>query len=114
MTLPVLPEQFADISHLVAQWARPSENERSEIRWAASKEDFKSLYDEMMPRLDAVLAYLSQYPVDDMPDGVRNLFMLSCAFAEASPHHELYGGSSAVPYSFDARRFVRSGGDGIS
>lgn len=26
--------------------------------------------------------------------------------AEAAPHHELYGGSPQVPFSFDARRFV--------
>lgn len=114
MTLAILPEKFADISHLVDTWARPSENARSEIRWTASKEDFQSLYDQMMPRLDDVLQTLSAYPADDMPADVRNLFMLACAFAEASPHHELYNGSSAVPYSFDARRFVRTDGDSIS
>ncbi|KEQ52128.1 hypothetical protein [Sphingobium chlorophenolicum] len=111
MTHPTLPAPFADLAPFAAQWARPSENARSEIRWSASKDDFKALYDAMMPRLDDILALLSQHPATGMPEDVHNLFLLACAFAEASPHHELYGGSSAVPYSFDARRFVRTDGD---
>ncbi|WP_176593413.1 hypothetical protein [Sphingobium sp. EM0848] len=111
MTNPLLPAPFTDLAPLAAHWARPSENERSEIRWSASAADFRALYEAMMPRLDDILALLSQHPATDMPEDVRNLFLLACAFAEASPHHELYGGSSAVPYSFDARRFVRTDGD---
>lgn len=111
MTHPILPAPFADLAPLAAHWARPSENERSEIRWSASPAEFKALYEAMMPRLDDILRLLSNHPASGMPEEVHNLFLLACAFAEASPHHELYGGSSAVPYSFDARRFVRTDGD---
>nr|WP_087573107.1 hypothetical protein [Sphingomonas sp. CDS-1] len=111
MTNPILPAPFADLAPFAAHWARPSENERSEIRWTATAADFKALYDAMMPRLDEILRLLSDHPAAGMPEDVHNLFLLACAFAEASPHHELYSGSSAVPFSFDARRFVRMDGD---
>ncbi|GAY23973.1 hypothetical protein [Sphingobium fuliginis] len=111
MTDLILPAPFADLAPLAAHWARPSENERSEIRWSASAADFRALYEAMMPCLDAILRLLSEHPASGMPEDVHNLFLLACAFAEASPHHELYGGSSAVPFSFDARRFVRMDGD---
>ncbi|WP_327753924.1 hypothetical protein VVT58_19580 (plasmid) [Sphingobium sp. SJ10-10] len=111
MTNPILPAPFADLAPLAAHWARPSENERSEIRWTTTAADFKALYDAMMPRLDEILRLLSDHPATGMPEDVHNLFLLACAFAEASPHHELYSGSSAVPFSFDARRFVRMDGD---
>ncbi len=111
MTSLPLPAQFSELAPLAVHWARPSENQRSEIRWSASADDFRTLYEAMMPRLEDILSLLSGHPVTDMPDDVHNLYLLACAFAEASPHHELYGGSNAVPFSFDARRFVRTDGD---
>lgn len=111
MTSLPLPARFAELAPLAALWARPSENARSEIRWSASAEDFRTLYEAMMPRLADILELLSGHPAAGMPEDVHNLYLLACAFAEASPHHELYGGSNAVPFSFDAQRFVRTDGD---
>lgn len=111
MTNSTLPAQYANLEPFAAHWARPTENERSEIRWTASADEFEALYEAMMPCLDEILGILSGYPVSGMPEDVHNLYLLACAFAEASPHHELYGGSNAVPFSFDARRFVRTDGD---
>jgi hypothetical protein len=102
----VLPAAYQDLATLAARWARGTELMRGEIRLAASAADFAEFYDAMMPRLDAILDQLSQYQLNTMPSDVRYLFDLTCAFAEASPHHELYSGSAAVPHSFDAKRFV--------
>jgi hypothetical protein len=107
----VLPAGFEDLAPLAQQWARPSENARSDVRWGASSEAFAAFYTAFMPRLDAVLAYLLAFPPTGMPDEARSLFDLTCAFAEAAPHHELYGGSARVPNSFDARRFVPAHGN---
>ncbi|MDE8651997.1 hypothetical protein [Novosphingobium album (ex Liu et al. 2023)] len=106
-----LPEGFADLAELAARWARPTENARSAIRWTASAEDFAALHAAMMPRLDAVLARLEGCPLDGMDSAETRLFCLAAAFAEAAPHHELYGGSAEVPHSFSARRFVPGHGD---
>lgn len=106
-----LPDAFADLEPVAARWAFPTENQRSEIRWNATAADFAAFYDAVMPRIEAILAHLAQYPVDTMPDDAHRLFHLACAFAEAAPHHELYGGNPQVPFSFDARRFVPAHGN---
>lgn len=102
----LLPKGFEDLGELAAHWARPTESERDIIRWSATADDFFRLHSMLMPRLDAVLALLEQCPTDGMDETQTNLFCLAAAFAEAAPHHELYGGSAEVPHSFSARRFV--------
>lgn len=107
----LLPPAFADLAPLASIWARPTENARSEIRWAASAADFAAFYQAVMPRLTGILDTLSRVPLDGMDEAQTNLFCLAAAFAEAAPHHELYGGSPDVPFSFSARRFVPGHGD---
>ncbi|MCP5379301.1 MAG: hypothetical protein H6915_01215 [Novosphingobium sp.] len=109
-----MPRGFEDLAGLAAEWAGPSENARSEVRWNASAADFKAFYDAMMPRLPDVLAELGRTTLEEMDIARTNLFSLAAAFAEAAPHHELYGGSSEVPFSFSARRFVPGHGDACS
>ncbi|WP_229517067.1 hypothetical protein [Paraburkholderia terrae] len=106
-----LPEAFADLTDAAAHWAKPTEYQRSTLRWNASKEDFAVLYNTIMPRLDAILSYMESLPVKPVQEEDRNLYWLACAFAEASPHHELYEGSAQVPHSFVAERFVAAHGD---
>ena len=108
---PILPAGFDDLKPLAAQWARATEAQRNQIRWNADADAFASFYNVMMPRLDAALAHLSGCPAKGMDEPSLNLFNLVAAFAEASPHHELYGGSPDVPFSFSARRFVPGHGD---
>jgi hypothetical protein len=109
-----LPSGFADLAPFARTWARPTENARSEIRWSAGAAEFAAFYDAMMPRLPAMLDYLGQVPLQGMDEAQTNLFCLAAAFAEAAPHHELYGGSPDVPFSFSARRFVPGHGDRAS
>lgn len=106
-----LPGRFEDLAPLVATWARPTENARSKIRWSAGPEDFSDFYEVMLPRLPEILDYLATVPLEGMDEADTNLFCLAAAFAEAAPHHELYGGSADVPFSFSARRFVPGHGD---
>lgn len=113
-TIPTLPGEFADLAELASHWGRPTENARSAIRWSASAADFASFYAAMMPRLDAILAYLSSVSLGELTDEDATLFGLAAAFAEAAPHHELYKGSADVPFSFSARRFVPGHGGQIS
>ena len=106
-----LPPAFAALASFARIWARPTENARSELRWAASPADFAALYQAVMPRLPEILGYLATVPLEGMDEAQCNLFCLAAAFAEAAPHHELYGGSPDVPFSFSARRFVPGHGD---
>jgi hypothetical protein len=111
MQTVVMPSAFAELVPLAAKWALPTENQRSQIRWNASLEDFSRLYQAVMPRLPEIMALLASYPVDNVPAEMRSLYLLTCAFAEAAPHHELYKGSNQVPHSFEASRFRAMHGD---
>lgn len=107
----ILPDAFADLAPFARLWSGATENERNAVRYAASPAEFAAFHDALFPRLNALLGYLhdcSARPDDPLQ---RNALMLACAYAEAAPHHELYGGSNEVPYSFDARRFVADHGD---
>jgi hypothetical protein len=106
-----LPAQFADLAPFLAEWALPTEAERSQRRWRSSKTEFEAFYAAMMPRLPDILAYLGGIPVVDTPADAVPLLYLTLAFAETAPHVELYRGSAQVPHSFDPRRFVASHGD---
>lgn len=107
----LLPPGFEDLEPLVERWARPTEAARNAIRYEADAADFADFHARMMPRLEALFALLQQCgPHPDDPAHYRALQLL-CAFAEAAPHHDLYGGNPQVPFSFDARRFTPDHGD---
>lgn len=106
-----LPDAFADLQPFAQVWSRPTENQRNAVRYAASAAEFAAFHAALLPRLEALLTYLRDCPASPEDPLQRNALMLACAYAEAAPHHELYGGSNAVPFSFDARRFVADHGD---
>lgn len=106
-----LPDAFTDLTPFARIWARPTENARNAVRYSASAAEFAAFQKALLPRLEALLAYLQDCPVHPEDAMQRNALMLACAYAEAAPHHELYGGSNEVPFSFDARRFVAEHGD---
>jgi hypothetical protein len=108
-----LPTGFGELDALADRWALPTENARSAVRWHCRPEDFRTLYAAVMPRLDEILALLGGYPADAMPEDIHRLFLLACAFAEASPHHELYADSPEVPFSFAAQRVHAVHGDTV-
>lgn len=110
MTASALPAQFAALEPFVAHWAQPTEDARSQRRWTATPAEFQAFYDAALPHIEAILALLDQYPFGAVPPELRPLYHLALAFAEASPHVELYKGDSQVPYSFDPSRFVATHG----
>ncbi len=106
-----LPAEFSDLERLVPTWALETENKRSEIRWHSTPADFQDIYDAMLGRIDEIMDYLDGKGFDGLDDESRTLYHLALAFAEASPHVEMYKGDSKVPNSFDAERVVAAHGD---
>src|SRR4051812_5044071 len=86
----ILQSEFPDLVPWAAEWALPTENARSARRWRASKSDFDGFYTAMLPRLAAVLARLHTISAKEIPQEARSLLYLAMAFAEASPHVEMY------------------------
>ena len=106
-----LPVQFQDLEAYVEEWALASENERTRKRWASTADDFRTVYDAMVPRIEEILIYLDRLPVDDLPADAATLFHLALALAEMAPHVEFYHGAAKVPHSFDAQRMLATRGD---
>ena len=59
-----LPAEFADLEPF-AGLGLPSERERYAKRIASSMDELQAFYDAAFPRLEAAIAYLDQFPLDD-------------------------------------------------
>lgn len=79
-----LPAPFADLQPWVAAWALPTERERYFLLHTTTLETLRSFYDAMLPRMDAILDYLNQYRLGELPEDARTLFDLSMCFAETA------------------------------
>ena len=108
---PTLPKGFDMLEPLVAHWALPTQNQRQLKRRESSRGELRYFYDNMLPRLPAILEHVDTFPLGELPAPSRRLFDLAMSLAEVAPHIELYGGDPAVPHSFDESRFIAEHGD---
>jgi hypothetical protein len=67
-----LPAEFADLAPFLA-WDLATEPERYAKRLSSSMTEMQAFYDATFPRLDDVIAYCDQFPIDDLPDDARTL-----------------------------------------
>jgi hypothetical protein len=104
-----LPDQFRDLQPLASIWNLPTEAERHARRLGSSIAELRALYDALMPRIDDVLAYLSEFQLENLTPEGSNLFNLACSLAEIAPAVELFG-QPEVPAGFDSRRFIPAEG----
>jgi hypothetical protein len=100
-----LPDQFRDFEPLANVWSLATEAERHARRLASSIQELRRLYDALMPRIDDVLAYLSEFQIENLTPEGRNLLYLAFSLAEIGPAVELYG-QPEVPDGYDSRRFI--------
>jgi hypothetical protein len=78
-----LPTDFADLEPF-AGFALPSERERYARRIESSMAELQAFYDAAMPRLDAAMSYLDQFPLDALADDGKRLLWLYCALVTVS------------------------------
>ncbi len=100
-----LPEAFRELEPFTAAWALPKESQRHAQRLASSIDELRALYDAVASRLEAILAYLNDFPLDHLSPEAQNLLNLTLSLAEITPAVELFG-QPEVPDAFDSRRFV--------
>jgi hypothetical protein len=112
MSHKLLPDSFTDLEPLVATWALATETERNQRRLSSTMAEIQAFYDTMMPRMEAVLTYLNQFPLESTPGEpdtlsaeTRRLVYLALSVAEVASAVELYK-QPAVVDGFDARRFI--------
>ena len=78
-----LPEQFSDLAPF-ADWIFDTWRPRYEKRLASTMPQMQAFYDAILPRMAAIIEYCNGFDLDDLPDDVRNLLLLTFAFCEAS------------------------------
>ncbi|SRR5216684_6305204 len=101
----LLPAQFSDLEPFAVDWSLATTTERQRKRLGSSMAEIKSFYDAMLARMDAIMTYLNQFPLDDMPQDARRLLYLALSLAEVAPAVECYG-QPGVSDGFEAARFV--------
>jgi hypothetical protein len=97
-----LPEEFSDLQSLVEDWALETRAERFKKRYTSSMEEIQDCYDKMMPKIEAIVAHLNQFPLDEIPEASRPLLYLSLTTIEISRAVELW--KAPDNYAFPAER----------
>jgi hypothetical protein len=86
-------------------WSLATEQERSRKRLASTMQDIKAFYDAMLARMEEVLPYLDQFPVEALPEDATRLFYLMLSLAEVAPASEQFGQPSVVD-GYDVKRII--------
>ncbi len=82
--MAMLPAAFSDLEPYAPTWADPSINSRYEKRLRHSYEELQEFYDAIVPRGDAILEYLDQWALDEMPDDAMNLLWMLLSLSAVS------------------------------
>jgi hypothetical protein len=99
-----LPEPFADLEPYIA-WSLATEKERQRKRVSSTMAEIQAFYDTILPRMDAIINYLGQFPLNALPADAQRLLHLTFSLAEIAPAVELFKQPS-VADGYDATRFV--------
>jgi hypothetical protein len=105
MTEAPLPPPFADLSRYVGDWALPSEKARFEKRVGSSLQDVRSFNDAMYARIDDIIVYLNQFPLDAIPPEAQTLLTLARAYMETSHPVDLGWSTTDLEDAFPSARF---------
>ena len=105
MSERLLPESFQDLEPFAAAWSLATERERNRKRLSSSMEEIQAFYEAILPRMEAVIAYLNQLPLDSMTVDAQQLMYLTLSLAEVAPAVELFKQPGVVD-GYDAARFV--------
>ncbi len=92
-----LPEPFQGLEPFRV-WALATERERRAKRLSSSMEEIQAFYDALFPQLEAVVAYLDQFPLDQLPAQAQPLYYLTLSLVEVTSAVELYHN----PHIFEA------------
>jgi hypothetical protein len=100
-----LPEEFADLSPWLADWALATETERMDKLLSISVDDLRPFYDAMLARMPAIKAWLDQFPLHAMPPEARTLFDLAMSFMETAHVIDLGWKTTDIEDKFPHERF---------
>jgi hypothetical protein len=80
----LLPSSFSDLEPFAARWCLPTEPERWAQRHESTMDEMRALYAAVFPRVEAIYAFIDQFPLDDLPEEARRLLQLTLSFVMVS------------------------------
>ena len=70
----LLPQEFSQLEHLVAEWAIEDGHERYVKRVNSSMTEIHAFYDELFPHAEEAVAYIDKFDYSEpLPEDVANL-----------------------------------------
>lgn len=101
-----LPIEFQDLEPFVAEWALTNERDRLAKLLTSSIAELRVFYDAMIDRADDAAAYLTDLPIDAMPDDAKALFYLTMTFVETAHPIELRWSHTDIDDAFPLERIT--------
>ena len=99
-----LPEQYKDLAPYL-DWALETERQRVSKRLAGPMEALTDFYNAMLPHMDGILTYLSNFDVDaERSEELNNIFLMSLSMMDVSMSVERFD-EPDESYVFDKDRF---------
>ena len=90
--MSMLPSEFGDLEPFAQRWCLRTEPERWAQRQASSIEDMRAFYDATFPRVEAALAYVDRFPLDQLPAEASKLLQLVLSLVMVSFPVEVWNG----------------------
>lgn len=70
----LLPQEFSQLEHLVAEWAIEGGHERYVKRVNSSMTEIQAFYDQLFPHAEEAVAYIDKFDYSErLPEDVANL-----------------------------------------
>jgi hypothetical protein len=87
----LLPHEFSELEHLVAEWAIEDGHERYVKRVNSSMSEIQAFYDEVFPYAEQGVAYIDKFDyAEPLPEDVANLRNLLYSLITVSLAVELW------------------------
>ena len=76
MTNSTLPPPFRELEPYVADWARPTRQQRYDMRLSKTIDELAGFYDAIAPHAEDAITYLDQFDLTDLPEDATRLLWL--------------------------------------
>ena len=76
VTPTTLPDGYAELEPWVADWARPTRQERYDVRLSKTIEELEAFYDAIAGRAEEAIEYLNGRDLDSLTDADARLLHL--------------------------------------
>lgn len=78
----MITPDFTGLQPFIDHWGLESAHERIRNRSEANLSELQEFYDAIIPRLDEIIEFLNQFPVNEIPDQYKPLAYTALAICE--------------------------------